>query len=56
MDINHAMICPVDARPFTGCPCVKYSKQGLCDWPFSKGMTVEEMKKLRGELNVNHRR
>lgn len=59
MDINHALICPVNAIPLHHiggvakmvnvfpCPCIEYSKDGLCDYPFKNGLTLEQIKKLR---------
>jgi hypothetical protein len=55
MDINHALICPVNNKPFTGCPCKDYAKwtgeKMACDWPFKNGLTLEQIKKLREGLH-----
>lgn len=50
MDINHRTICPVDRIPvLCGDDTCPYSKENLCDWPFSRYMTEEEIKQVRRE-------
>jgi len=34
------MTCPAGKKE---CPCQDYAKQGLCDWPYKNGMTLEEI-------------
>ena len=34
------------------CPCQEYAKEGLCDWPYLNGMTLEEAKYMTELLRV----
>ena len=37
------MNCPINK---TECPCPEFSKDRLCDYPYRKGLTYEEIKKV----------
>jgi len=46
------MTCPLKIKDCHDC---KYAKEGLCDYPYKIGMSLEELKKVRkdkGEMNV----
>ncbi len=49
MPINHQLICPVDDKPFMGCPCKEYSREGRCDWPYRSDMTPEQIREKTKE-------
>ncbi len=37
------MTCPLNKKDCHGC---EYVKEKLCDYPYQKGMTLEEIKKV----------
>ena len=37
------MTCPLGKKSCQGCP---YQKEGLCDYPYKVGMTLEQIKKV----------
>ncbi len=34
------------------CPCSEYSKDGLCDWPYRKDMSLEQIRYVTELLKV----
>ena len=34
------MHCPLSEKK-RDCPCPEYSKEGLCDWPYRYGLTLQ---------------
>jgi hypothetical protein len=43
------MICPLTNTELKDCIDCKYCKDGLCDYPYRFGMTLEEIKKIGGK-------
>jgi hypothetical protein len=40
------MNCPANKLE---CPCYLYAKEGLCDWPYKREMSLKELKDYRTE-------
>lgn len=43
------MNCP-ERKAF--CPCPEFSKEGICDWPYRNGMSLQEARYMTEILRV----
>lgn len=46
-----SMTCPIGKKE---CPCLKYSKEELCDWPYEVGMGEDEIREISRNITFEN--